>query len=64
VGALEEYPATTATDARGLREGQSFALKLAQTVNAVAVRVVGKPASGDDVNQAFSSCAELRIAKE
>jgi hypothetical protein len=29
-------------------------------VRALAIRVVGKPASGDNPAQAFSSCAELQ----
>ncbi len=59
VGALDDYPATTATDNRGLKDGQAFALKLNAPVKVVALRVVGKPACGDNANQAFSSCGEL-----
>lgn len=59
IGALEDYPATTATDAKGLQSGQAFTLRLAQPVTVVALRVVGTPASGDNPKQAFSSCAEL-----
>lgn len=59
VGVLEEYPATTATDAKGLRDGQPFTLRLAQPVRAIAVRVIGKPAHGDNPAQAFASCAEV-----
>lgn len=59
VGALADYPATTATDKAGLKPGQKFTLRLASPVPAVAVRVIGKPACGDNAKQAFSSCAEL-----
>jgi DUF1680 family protein len=64
VGVLEEYPATTATDSAGLRDGQSFTLRLAAPVPVVAVRVIGKPASGDRPTQAFASCAELQAFPE
>jgi hypothetical protein len=59
IGALAEYPVTTATDSAGLKEGQAFTLKLPATVQAIGVRVLGKPASGDNPAQAFASCAEL-----
>lgn len=59
VGLLEDYPATTATSPADLRPGQPFELKLTRPVSAVAVRVVGRPASGDNPVQAFSSCGEL-----
>ena len=63
VGELADYPATTATKAT-LRDGQKFTLKLAQPVKAVAVRVVGTPAHGDNAMQAFSSCGELEAYSE
>ncbi len=59
VASLEGYPAATAGDRKGLREGQRFEAKLAAPVSAAAVRVIGRPASGDNPAQAFSSCAEL-----
>jgi len=64
IGVLEEYPATTAADSRGIRNGQPFTLRLAQPVTAVALRVIGRPASGDNPKQAFSSCAELQAFSE
>lgn len=64
VGTLDGYPATTATDSKGLREGQLFTLRLPEAVRAVAVRVVGKPAGGDNPRQAFASCAELQAFAE
>jgi DUF1680 family protein len=60
LGELKEYPATTATDAKNLREGQKFELKLSEPVKVFGLRVCGKPASGDFANQAFSSCSELQ----
>lgn len=60
VGTLDSYPATTATDAAGLKDGQTFTLRLTQPLPVIAVRVVGKPASGDSPNQSFASCAELQ----
>jgi hypothetical protein len=33
-------------------------------MRALAVRVVGKPAGGDNPNQAFSSCGELEAFSE
>lgn len=62
VGELSDYPATTATDARGLRDGTSFACILPAAMTAVAVRVLGVPARGDRPQQAFSSCAELTVS--
>jgi hypothetical protein len=60
IGALDDYPATTATDPRGLKPGQQFTLTLAEPAQAVALRVIGKPACGDNPKQAFASCAELQ----
>jgi len=59
VGELATYPATTAVDKAGLKPGQTFTQRLAEPVQAMAVRVLGRPASGDNPNQAFSSCGEL-----
>lgn len=59
VGELTEYPDTTAAQNPGLRPGQQFTLRLAAPVPAAAIRVVGKPASGDNPGQAFASCGEL-----
>jgi hypothetical protein len=60
VGELADYPATTASNPANLAEGAKFHCKLAEPVEAVAVRVVGKPACGDAPQQAFSSCGGLR----
>jgi DUF1680 family protein len=58
VGVFEDYPATTATDAEGIRRGQRFTVSFGP-VEATAIRIIGKPASGDNLAQAFASCAEL-----
>jgi hypothetical protein len=60
IGELNDYPATTTSNAAGLKDGQSFSLKLAVPVKALAIRIVGKPASGDNPQQAFASCAEIQ----
>ncbi len=59
VATLDAYPATTATDAKTVREGQRFEARLASPVEAIAVRVIGTPSAGDNPAQAFASCAEL-----
>jgi DUF1680 family protein len=64
VGRLQSYPATVATDPRGLKGGEAFTERLPIEERAVSVRVVGKPASGDNPRQAFSSCAELEARTE
>ena len=60
VGDLKYYPATTATDAAGLKGGERFSCECKTPMTVVAVRVVGKPAGGDNSQQAFASCAELQ----
>jgi len=59
VGVLDGYPATTASDPAGLQAGERFECVLPEPVEAAAVRVFGKPASGSRPKQAFASCAEL-----
>ena len=60
LGELKDYPATTPTDPAGLKSGERFAYDLAKPMSLFALRVIGKPASGDKPRQAFSSCAELQ----
>jgi hypothetical protein len=60
VGELSGYPRTTAENHGGLTEGQEFTCELAKPVDAIAVRVLGKPAGGNNPGQAFSSCAEVQ----
>ena len=64
VGALDEYPATTARDPKGLADGQPFTLRLKEPMKVFGVRVAGKPAGGDMPQQAFSSCGELQAFGE
>jgi DUF1680 family protein len=67
IGELSDYPATTATNGQHDRltwGNRSFTLLLAKPVTFVAVRVIGVPASGDNTQQAFSSCAELQAFGE
>lgn len=59
VATLDSYPATTATNNAGLKGGEKFDVEF-PAVQAVALRIVGKPASGDNAAQAFASCAELQ----
>ena len=60
VGTLEDYPETTAVDSKGLKDGQPFMLQLKEPTRVFGIRVIGKPAGGDNPIQAFSSCAELQ----
>ncbi len=61
IGELADYPATTATTPKGQKSGYGqFALKLDTPVTFVALRVIGRPACGDNPRQAFVTCAELQ----
>jgi hypothetical protein len=67
VGELSDYPATTATSGQHDRltwSNRQFTLKLKQPATFVALRVLGVPASGDNPQQAFASCAELQAFNE
>ncbi|HEY5912045.1 MAG TPA: beta-L-arabinofuranosidase domain-containing protein [Verrucomicrobiae bacterium] len=59
VGVLKDYPATTATSPAGLTGAERFTCQLPQTTKVFGVRVLGKPASGDYPQAAFSSCGGL-----
>jgi hypothetical protein len=59
VAVLNDYPATTATSAAGLTGGERFTCQLQSTTRVFGVRVIGKPASGDNPRQSFASCAEI-----
>jgi uncharacterized protein len=59
VAKLADYPATTATGNAGLKPFQTFTQRLKEPVKVMAVRVIGRPASGNNPNQAYSSCGEL-----
>lgn len=56
---VDGYPATTATNPSSLVAGQCFSTVVPQTV-AIALRVRGRPATGDLPAQSFTSCAELQ----
>ena len=60
LGEFGDYPATTATDNKKLKPGQTFTLRLPNPEQVLAVRVIGVPACGSNPNQAFSSCGELQ----
>lgn len=63
IGELEDYPATTAVSGKDVEKWDvdaRFTLHLKTPANFVAVRVIGKPASGDNPKQAFASCTELQ----
>jgi hypothetical protein len=59
-GRFEDYPPTTAANPAGLRGGERFVCKFKKPTEIIAIRVIGKPASGDNAQQSFSSCAELQ----
>ncbi|MGC4045031.1 MAG: glycoside hydrolase family 127 protein [Armatimonas sp.] len=61
VGTLPDYPATTDTSPKGLKDGQWFVLTLPAPKEIIAVRIIGKPSCGDDPNMRFTSCAELKV---
>ncbi|NQT83638.1 hypothetical protein HQ563_11475 [bacterium] len=47
------------TNHRWIRDGQEFLVRF-PTVETYGIRIIGKRAHGDNANQAFSSCAEVR----
>jgi hypothetical protein len=59
VGRLKDYPATTTRNPAGLAGGEHFTCQLPKISKVFGVRVTGKPAAGDNPQQAFASCAEL-----
>jgi hypothetical protein len=63
IAVFESYPATTAAEAGAIRPGARFTVQF-ESVEVVAIRIIGKPASGDNPAQAFASCAELAAAGE
>lgn len=63
VGELADYPPTTAAHAPALADASvphRFELKLPQPLRVIAVRVLGKPSSGERPRQSFVTCAELQ----
>jgi len=61
---LTEYPKTTATNSEEMDGSESVSCILPKPVRAWGLRVIGKPACGDNPQQAFSSCAELQAFEE
>jgi len=57
---LADYPATSATNPAGLKNGERFVCQLPKPVQLFGLRVFGKPACGDNSKQAFATCAELQ----
>ena len=64
VAELKDYPATTARNSGEMDGGEAFNCVLAEPLKVWAIRVIGKPAGGDNPQQAFSSCAELQAFSE
>ena len=62
LGTLMNYPSTTATDSANLKDGQRFEIHF-DPIKVYAIRIVGTPASGDNPDQNFISCAELQAFK-
>jgi len=60
VAELKDYPATTTASAENLHGLESFNGQLSVPTQVFGVRVVGKPASGDNPHGAFSSCSKLQ----
>ena len=59
VGELTDYPATTATDNKSIKNNARFACALATPVKALSVRIIGRPACGDVPTRSMSSSAGL-----
>jgi hypothetical protein len=64
VSEIAAYPATTPKDSGEMDGGENFNCPLPAPVRAWGIRVIGKPAGGDNPQQAFSSCAELQAFGE
>jgi DUF1680 family protein len=64
VGEFKQYPSTSATDPAGLKGGERFTCTLEPPRKILALRVIGKPACGDNPQQRFSSCSELQAFAE
>ena len=60
VGELTDYPATTAASAANLIAGTAFTCQLSAPMKVLGVRVVGKPASGNNPAEAYSTCSKLQ----
>lgn len=63
LGVIDEYPDATATDAKKVEwwsRDSRFTLRLETPQTFVGLRVIGKPACGDNPRQNFVSCTELQ----
>jgi hypothetical protein len=61
---ITDYPATTAKNSAEMEGGEHVTCKLTSPVHAWALRVVDKPASGENPQQTSSSCAEVQAFSE
>jgi uncharacterized protein len=64
VAEFKVYPPTTAKNPEEMEGSESVICTLPEPLKVWAIRVVGKPACGDNPQQAFSSCAELQAFSE
>ena len=64
IGSFESYPSATATDPMQLKDGTPFTAVLSSSTTIIALRIAGKPACGDNPNQAFSSCGEILVSEK
>lgn len=64
VAAITDYPPTTSKNSAEMEGGEHVVGKLASPIKTWGVRVVGKPATGDNSQQASSTCAELQAFSE
>jgi hypothetical protein len=60
IGVLADYPATTAAKSNFEWDQTQFTLNLADSVELVAIRVIGAPSCGDNPRQNYATCAELQ----
>ena len=60
IGELADYPATTAAKGNFEWDKTQFTLNLADSVNIIAIRVIGVPSCGDNPQQNYATCAELQ----
>ena len=60
IGELVDYPANTATTQKFVWNKTQFSLQLNSPVSCIAIRVIGVPASGDNPQQNYATCAELQ----
>jgi uncharacterized protein len=64
VAELTDYPATTAKNSAEMEGGENVTCKLPSAIKAWAVRVISKPATGENPQQSSASCAELQAFSE